>query len=71
MRRHCGHCHSCGSKMIMNSLGEEWCPLCQKNRRYKSHGFNKPEDKSKECPSSIDLDVSYFKRTGKLRMETT
>jgi len=35
----CGYCHTCGAKLLKVLDGEEWCPVCEKYRRYHSHGW--------------------------------
>lgn len=38
--RHCGLCHKCGSPLEQCLDGEEWCRVCRRYRRYRSHGWN-------------------------------
>lgn len=40
VKRYCGHCHTCGTKLREVLDGEEWCPVCQTYRRYRSHGWH-------------------------------
>lgn len=40
----CGKCHECGDELLKSTCGDcrgllTWCPTCQLDRRYKSHGF--------------------------------
>ena len=36
----CGFCHTClGTRLIVGSDGEEWCPECRQHRRYRTHGY--------------------------------
>jgi hypothetical protein len=49
-RRHCGRCHTCGSKLRKVLDGEEWCDTCQAYRRYKSHGWGAAGSGERECP---------------------
>lgn len=35
----CFHCHECGHPLKKVLDGEEWCPVCQSYRRYRSHGW--------------------------------
>ena len=39
LKRRCGRCHTCGTKLQSKLDGEEWCPDCAKYRRYPSHGW--------------------------------
>lgn len=38
-KRHCGRCHTCGTRLIPVLDGEEYCPKCDAYRRYRSHGW--------------------------------
>jgi uncharacterized Zn finger protein (UPF0148 family) len=33
-------CHECGDILVKCLDGEEWCPRCQRYRRYPSHGWS-------------------------------
>jgi hypothetical protein len=44
---YCGHCHTCGSKLIPLAEGGEYCPHCATERAYVWHG--RGEDPSL-CP---------------------
>ena len=50
MHHNCRHCHVCGSPLEKCLDGEEWCPVCQAYRRYKSHGWGWKGDGDWECP---------------------
>ena len=41
--RDCGHCHTCGTKLLTNMDGEEWCDECKTYVRYRSHGWTHGE----------------------------
>jgi hypothetical protein len=45
---YCGHCHTCGTKLIALAEGGEYCPHCAAVRAYVWHG--RGEDPSL-CPS--------------------
>lgn len=36
----CGLCHECQTPLRSELDGEEWCPQCQKYKRYPSHGWS-------------------------------
>ena len=61
-RRNCGRCHECGLTLRKVLDGEEWCPTCQKYRRYPSHGWYRGPgaDKDEECPAEHILDRTAF-----------
>jgi hypothetical protein len=35
----CGRCHECESRLDEELDGEQFCPRCEKWRRYRSHGW--------------------------------
>jgi len=47
---YCGHCHTCGAELRQVLDGEEWCPVCKRYRRYRSHGWGRNGEGSGECP---------------------
>jgi hypothetical protein len=46
---HCGHCHTCSTKLRQALDGEEWCPKCGEYRRYQSHGWNTVSGEESNC----------------------
>jgi len=48
LKQHCGHCHECGAELKKVLDGEEWCPVCNEYKRYRSHGWYTKGDN--HCP---------------------
>lgn len=51
--KNCGHCHTCGARMLDVLDGEEYCPNCHQYRRYHSHGWSAwaaDKDSTDTCP---------------------